>query len=339
MKSIVLEQPKSLNIIEKPKPVPTGDEVLVRIKYGGICGSDIHAYQGSSPFIVFPRVLGHELIGVVEEVKNSKSVFKPGDRVLIDPVFSCGNCYACRVGRHNVCKEIKVFGVHMDGGYQDYVTISEKKLFKLPDKLDFKLGALGEPLSIGFEANSRAEVNGDDTVVIIGAGTIGLMTAIVSKYLGAEVICLDLDNNKLELAHKLGVDHMVNVEKDDPLEKVMEITEGEGASVVIEAVGIPQTIQQSLTYVSAAGRVVVLGLVDKDVPISIVELFKKEVDFLGSRLNNNMFPKVVELLKDENIDLSPLKRFIKIYQVDDVEKGFIDKIDQPEISIKSLIEF
>ncbi len=336
MKSIELKRPEKLVIRDMVKSIPKSHEVLVKIKYGGICGSDIHSYLGTSPFITFPRVLGHELLAYVDD-NNGYNDFKKGDMVVIDPVLSCGECYACSVGRHNVCKDVKVFGVHTDGGFQEYVSIPAENLYKVPNGINPKLAALGEPLSIGFEANYRGKVAAEDTVLVIGTGTIGLMVAAVSKYIGAKVIVTDIDDKKLGIAHKLGVDYIINVRNFNAETRVKELTKGEGASVVIEAVGSIETIKNAINYASPAARVVILGIINKDIPLSISQLIKKEVDFLGSRLNNYMFGKVVEMLN--KVDLSPLLDEIKVYSLEDVEKAFKEKVNTPELSIKSLINF
>lgn len=336
MKSIVLKEPNKLLIENKEVSNVKDDELLIKIKYGGVCGSDLHAYKGESPFVKFPITLGHELVGYIEDNNGSKG-FQKGDMVLIDPVLNCGKCYACRNDRHNVCKDVKVFGAHTDGGFQEYISVPKNNVYKVPEGVDPRLAALGEPLSVGFESTYRANVNSDDTVLVIGTGTIGLMVSIVAKYKGATVIATDIDDSKLELAKKMGADHVINSQKEDLAKKINELTNNEGASVVIEAAGLPQTIKEAIYYSSAAGRVVILGIVDKDVPISISQLIKKEVDFLGSRLNNYMFGKVAKLL--EEIDLSSLLKEIKVYEIDEAKKAFEDKLKNPDISLKSLIKF
>ncbi len=337
MKSAVLEQPEIIKLVDRPVPEINEGEILIKIKYGGICGSDIHAYNGNQPFITYPRVLGHELVGIVEKSKSKE--FDKGEKVVVDPVFSCDECYACRVGRHNVCKEVKVFGVHMDGGFQEFAKLPKKNVFKLPSDVSLKFGALAEPFSIGFEANHRAQVEPGDIVTVIGSGTIGLMVALVAKYIGAEVISIDIDDSKLSIARELGIDYVINSKDSSPYNKIMEITDDEGSPVVIEAVGKEGTIKQTLSLVSAAGRVVILGLTDKEIPVSITEIIKKEVDFLGSRLNKNMFPKVVKMLQDDKINFSLLEDYIDIYEIDKVNDAFENTIKHPGKHIKSLIKF
>lgn len=336
MKSIVLKEPNKLLIEENNIPSVKNEEILIKIKYGGVCGSDLHAYEGESPFVEFPITLGHELVGYVED-NNGAEDFNKGDMVLIDPVLNCGECYACKHDRHNVCKDVKVFGAHTDGGFQEYIAVPKDNVYKVPEGINPKLAALGEPLSVGFEATYRADVTADDTVLIIGTGTIGLMVNIVAKYKGATVIAADIDDSKLKLAQKMGADYIINSKKEDLAAKVKELTNSEGASVVIEAAGLKKTIQDAIYYTSAAGRVVILGIIDDDVPVSISQLIKKEVDFLGSRLNNYMFGKVAKLL--DEVDLSPLLEEIKVYNMEEADKAFQDKLNNPDISLKSLIKF
>lgn len=336
MKSIVLKEPHELLLAEKDRPKVKDEEVLIKIKYGGVCGSDLHAYEGESPFVDFPITLGHELVGYIEDSNGDDDLSK-GDMVLIDPVLSCGECYACKHDRHNVCKNIKVFGAHTNGGFQEYITIPKDNAYKVPKDIDPRLAALGEPISVGFESTYRADVTKDDTVLVIGTGTIGLMVTIVAKYKGATVIATDIDDSKLEMAKQMGADYIINSKKEDLEAKVKKLTNDEGASVVIEAAGLRKTIQDAIHHVSAAGRVVILGIVDDEVPISISQLIKKEVDFLGSRLNNYMFGEVAKLL--EEVDLSPLLKEIKVYEIDEAEKAFKNKLNNPDISLKTLIKF
>ncbi len=337
MDIIKLEKKEVLNVCEVPKPTLKDNEVLIKTKYVGICGSDIHAFLGHNPFISYPRVLGHEIVGITEDSRSD--LFQKGDRVVVDPVLSCGSCYACSIGRHNVCSNLKVFGIHTDGGFQEWVKLKPENLIKIPKELDLKLATLSEPFSIGFEANTRARVNEDDTVTVIGTGPIGLMVSLVAKYIGAKVICLDIDRGRLETAKKLGINYSINTNVDNPLKEIRRITSGEGPSVVIEAVGKAKTIKDTLSYVSSAGRVVILGIIDEDVPISVSEIIKKEVDFLGSRLNRNMFPKVIEMFKNSSIDYSLLMSNIESYDYKSASNVFKNISNSSDNCLKTLLKF
>ena len=335
MKAAILQSPKKIELIKKEIPKLEDNEVLVKIAYGGICGSDVHGYQGDQPFITYPRVMGHEISGVVEKPNNS--IFKKGDHVVIDPVLNCGKCYACNIGRPNVCRNMKVFGIHIDGGFQEYVKLPVKNIHKVNSSIDLKMATLAEPLSIGFEANHRARVKKDDVVTVLGVGTIGIMVTLVAKSQGAKVIAVDINENSLKLAQKLGADKIINANKDDVNEEIKKFTDGEGSSVVIEATGSKKVIQDTLHYVSPAGRVVILTLVDKDLPISIAELIKKEVDFLGSRLSNNFIPDAIEFIENNN-KISLLEDNIKIYPFADIEKVLSGQHESTSNIIKRMVK-
>ncbi len=335
MEAVILKEPGVVVIEKRTADSAAADEVLVQVVYGGICGSDVHGYLGTQPFISYPRILGHEVVGRVVESRSNH--FSPGDRVAVDPVFSCGSCYACRVGRSNVCRDVAVFGVHRDGGFQQLIKLPADNLHRLPDEVSFEQGIFAEPLSIGFEATTRSRVAPSDTVTVIGAGTIGLMVACAAKHFGARVIIADVSEFRTVLAEKLGADRVVNVSSESLSDVVDEETGGEGSSVVIEAVGSDATINQSLELVSAAGRVVILGLTKKPIPLPMSLVIKKEIDLLGSRLNNRLFPQVLRLLAEENLDTSPL--ITDILPFSEAPKAFAAKAAPQDTQIKTLLRF
>lgn len=335
MRGLLLSKPGEFSIIERQVPKVNSGEVLVKIAYAGICGSDIHGYEGTNPFMVYPRILGHEVSGTIAE--DPMGQWSAGTKVVVDPVVACGKCYACRVGRHNVCRDLEVFGVHRDGGYQEIVAVPRQNIALVPTDMDLSVAALAEPISIGFQAAYRSRLNADDFLLILGAGTIGLMVAAVAKSMGARVAITDISDYRLGMAKQVGADHTLNVaEQPDVDTFVKDLTGGEGPSVVIEAVGLPKTIEQSVELVAPAGRVVVLGLV-KEVKISMQQLFKKEVDLLGSRLNTNMFPQAVKLLSEQTSTLRPF--ISKIYPYTEADEAFRDRIAEPEKNIKTLLAF
>ncbi len=296
MLKAVLEEPFKIKLLELDVPVAKKREVLIKVLVAGICGSDLHAYRGTQPFLSYPRVLGHEIAGEIAEVGEGIKELRRGDLVTVDPVFSCGKCYACRVGRGNCCKDVKVIGVHMDGGFSEYITVPADIVCKAPEDIAPEILALTEPLSIGVQANNRADVSGEDIVAILGAGTIGLTSLLVAKSKDCRVIIADLIPNRLKLAKELGADKVVNVREEDLMEAITEFTKGDGASVVIEATGTSKAVEDSIKIASSAGRIVILGLTNDSVRISPIDLIRKELDFKGSRLNNKLFPNVLALL-------------------------------------------
>ena len=296
MRQLVLEAPYKLTWREAPLPKPKTAEALVKVHWVGVCGSDVHAYRGHQPFLSYPRVLGHELgLEVVEVAADNERGLRPGDRATLEPVVSCGQCYPCRHGHPNACEKIQVLGVHADGGLQEYMTLPVKLLHK-SEILDYEALALVEPACIGAQAVNRGRVGPGDFVVVIGSGTIGTAVMQRARAKGATVTSGDILAWKLELARKLGADHVIDM-NDVPraVKEVRQLTSGAGASVVVEAVGLTETIESTVEYVASGGRVVILGVGDQNVTFAQKVFVAKELDFLGSRNSYRVFPEVIRL--------------------------------------------
>ncbi|MCM3412723.1 zinc-binding alcohol dehydrogenase family protein [Metabacillus litoralis] len=303
MKAVQVTGPHQLQIIEKEKPVITdGHEVLVKVKMVGICGSDMHIYHGTNPLATLPRIIGHEVTGEVEAVGQDVTNLAIGDKVVIEPIETCGHCYACRSGRRNVCAELEVFGVHRDGGMQEYLVMPEKLVHKVDSALDWTESVLVEPFTIGAQANWRGDVRNGDVVLVMGAGPIGLCCLKVAKTKGATVIISDLSDDRLEFAKAWGADYTINAWNSNVNEEVMAITKNEGANVVIDAVCIPKTFEDAIEVASVAGRVVVLGFDTKTSNIPQLPITKKEVTIVGSRLQTDQFPEIINLFNNKIIE-------------------------------------
>ena len=295
MKAVYVKEPFSISVVEVPDPqIRRPDEVLIRVLCGGICGSDIGIFNGTNSLATYPRIIGHEFGGVVEEVGPEVKDLRPGDHVAVDPVRSCGSCYACTHGRHNVCRTVEVVGVHRDGGFAEYVTAPEAYVYKVDtSKVDPLYLCLVEPYSIGAEVSARGRISEGDKVLVMGSGPIGIACMQVAKGKGAEVIITDLVDERLALAKRMGADRTVNVRNEDLDAVIAEFTDGEGMPVVVDSVCTVSSFEQAITCTCPAGRVVTLGLKDKPSQIASVSLVKKELDVLGSRLNNYRFPEVI----------------------------------------------
>ncbi len=337
MLKAVLEKPFKLKLLELDVPVAKKKEVLIKVLVAGICGSDLHAYRGTQPFLSYPRVLGHEIAGEIAEIGEGVRGLRRGDLVTVNPVFSCGKCYACRVGRGNCCRDVKVMGVHIDGGFSEYITVPAHIVYKAPEDISPEILVLTEPLSIGAQANNRADVSGEDTVAILGAGTIGLTSLLIAKSKDCKVIIADLISNRLKLARELGADRVVNVREEDLMKVITDFTNGDGASVVIEATGAPQAVENSVKIASSAGRIVILGLTNDSVRISPIDLIRKELDFKGSRLNNKLFPYVLALLS--SIENKARKLITHRFNIKDINKAFELLDRHSEEAIKVLLIF
>ncbi|MEG1985241.1 MAG: zinc-binding alcohol dehydrogenase family protein [Oscillospiraceae bacterium] len=299
MKAVVVESPFNIRISDVPAPkIENPDEVLIKVKCGGICGSDIGIYKGTNSLASYPRIIGHEFGGFVEAVGSKVKNLKVGDLVAVDPVRPCGHCYACTHDRYNVCNDLEVIGVHRDGGFAEYAVAPEKNVYKLdPNKVPAELSCLVEPYSIGVQVNCRAEITADDKVLIMGSGPIGCSIMQVAKSRGAWVMMTDIEDKRLEKAKDMGADLVVNVKHEDLEKIVMENTNNEGIPVVADSVCSLESLPRAMELACPAGRVICLGLRSEPSQIPMVNFTKKELDVRGSRVNKGRFPEVIELFE------------------------------------------
>lgn len=302
MKVIIVNKPGVIELDDKAYPETVGNnEVRLKVKTVGICGSDLHIYQGTNPFVTYPRIIGHEFAGEIETLGSDVQGFKIGNHVVVDPVSSCGLCYACKLERHNVCKSLSVMGVHQNGGMQEYINLPTSSLHKIPDRLSWETAALVEPFTIAAQASSRGRVTSEDKVCVIGAGPIGTAVMMVCKMIGAKVLITDINANRLVMAKKLGADAVINPIETNEKTVFDHFTDQEGFSVVIDAAGFPETYEKSVDITSPAGRVVILGFSPESSAVTQKEITKKELDIMGSRLHTNKFPEVIEWIDKDLI--------------------------------------
>jgi L-gulonate 5-dehydrogenase len=335
MKIGIVETPGKLKIADRDVPKVTNpDDVLIKVKRVGICGSDIHIYHGKNPFATYPRVWGHEFVGEVVETGSAVNGVQTGAHVVVEPIISCGKCYACRQGRGNICETLKVMGVHIDGGCQEYIVVPAANVHVLPAPLSWDEAVLIEPFTIGAQACYRGNVLPGDFVLVMGAGTIGLTALQMAKLAGATVIVTDLVPEKLAYAKSRGADFTINAKEEDLFARVREITGGMGANVTIDAVCIKTSFEQAVEITSAAGRVVELSFNEIKSEIAPVNIIKKELTICGSRLQTKRFPVVIDYLKQGKI---PLEGFItKIYPVADMVEAF-DYVDKNNASVRKVV--
>ncbi|MBV9986782.1 MAG: zinc-binding alcohol dehydrogenase family protein [Chitinophagaceae bacterium] len=295
MKAICVQSPNHIVIEDRPMPLlasPT--DVMLKIRTGGICGSDVHVYHGRSPVATYPRVIGHEIAGEIVETGSAVTDFKIGDRVVMDPVIHCGECYQCRIGRRNVCAKLKVRSAHVDGGFQEYLVLPQQNIYHIPDQLSWEEAAMIEPFTIAEQVCSRAEISKEDIVFILGAGPVGLSILKRVKLAGATCFISDVFDSKLALALTFGADQAINAATMDVRDRILELTQGNGATVVIDAVCSVQSFEQAFRYVCAAGRVIPLGFNSEPSAITQLSIMSREIDVRGSRLHNNKFPIVID---------------------------------------------
>lgn len=338
MRAIKVVEPFKLEIVEIEKPrIKNSGDVLVKIKAGGICGSDLGIYKGTNSLATYPRIIGHEFAGVVEAMGEGVEGIEVGDKVAIDPVISCGECYACTHGRHNVCKSLEVMGVHRDGGFCEYLVVNYKNLYKTSKDISFETLCLVEPFTIGAQINYRGKIGGDDTVLIMGCGPIGLTALQIAKNNGVKVIVSDIIEKRLSMAQKMGADRVVNVKNEDLQIAINEFTNNVGINVVVDAVCSPQTFEQAVEVASPAGRIVVIGLIAQPSDIVQANITKKELTITGSRLSNYKFGDVIKWLDAGQIKPELIKSHV--YNFTEIEKAIDVAIHNPQDVCKIVIKF
>jgi 2-desacetyl-2-hydroxyethyl bacteriochlorophyllide A dehydrogenase len=282
VKAIICEQIDKLELVEHNEPSFGRGEAIVRIRRIGICGTDLHAYKGNQPFFTYPRVLGHELSGIVEQVEDSSGTVKVGDQVSIIPYMHCGHCVACRRGKTNCCTDMKVLGVHIDGGMRERIAVPVSHLLVV-NELSLDEAALLEPLSIGAHAVRRSGLGEGDTALVIGSGPIGLGVMAFAKHRGAKVIAMDIQEERLAFCRQWAkVDETVNA-LENAKARVAELTDGDYPTVVFDATGNARSMQSSFDFVSHGGTLVYVGLVKADLTFNDPDFHKREITLMGSR--------------------------------------------------------
>jgi len=305
MKAVQIVKPNQLEVIDVKKPViDAKNNVLVRMTAAGICGSDVGIYHGTNAAATYPRIIGHEMVGHVAETGEGVTGLKTGDRVIINQVTSCGHCYPCRIGRGNVCDNLKVRGVHIDGGYREFISVPESDCYLLPDSISDEDAVMIEPTTIAIQSCTRAQLDKDDMLLILGAGALGSSILKIARQICSHIIVADIMDNKLEAAKENGAKYTINVQKEYLDAKVKEYTKGHGATVSIDASGTKDSLITLLKVTGNAGRVMTMGFSTAPVEANQFLITSKELDVRGSRLQNRMFGKAIELIKEGKLDLN-----------------------------------
>jgi L-gulonate 5-dehydrogenase len=337
MKEIVITKPHEYAIREVPIPELSNDyEVLVQMKAAGVCGSDHHIYHGANPCSTYPRIPGHENAGVIAKVGSKVTKVKVGDRVVVDLIITCGECYQCKIGRENVCENVRVRGSGADGGFREYFTAPEDDVYIFPESIPFKDAALIEPYAIGAHCTARGRLVSEDIVFILGTGTIGSIILQTCKAKGCTVICCDVNDETLERAKGYGADYIINSKKENIVERVQEFTKGKGVTIAFDSA----CFQGSLTslfevgLVRNAGRIVSLGFVSAPEAISQAMLNQRELDLIGSRMSSYQFEPTIEKFANHAFNLEGIATtFIKFSEI---EKMFY-YMDNPDPKVKKMV--
>lgn len=289
---------ETLSFDETPVPTLTPGHALVEIHAVSLCGTDLHIFEDDFPTDL-PLVQGHEMAGIIREA-DAASGLSAGDRVAIDPVVACGTCRACRIGRANVCQNLSVLGCYEDGGFTEVLSVPVDRLHPVPDDLPLDVAAVGEPASISLQAVSRSEPAAGETALVLGCGPIGLLAALGLAERGVTVIAADTDPDRVALAATFGAAHALTVGAGfpDAAQRTIldELTEGAGPEIIIEATGVPASLENAIRLIAPAGRIVQVGISSRLAGIKIKDLTDKEIDLRGSRNSRRLIPEGLAML-------------------------------------------
>ena len=341
MKTIVLDQPRQLSVVDRPGPRGPGrNEALVRVHRIGICGTDLHAYQGNQPFFTYPRVLGHELGVEVVEIAGSPGNIdgiRAGDRCAVEPYLSCGTCIACRSGKTNCCVRLEVLGVHADGGMRELIAVPVRALHR-SDTLSLDQLALVEPLCVGAHAVARASIEAGERVLVIGAGPIGLSVVQFASLAGAKVLVMDVNRERLEFAREhFQVDAVIE-SGDGGIERVKALTDGDMPTLVFDATGNQRSMTAAFDLPAHGGRLVFVGLFQGDVAFHDPAAHRRELTLLCSRNATAAdFTRVISLLESGRIATSQWISH-RVPFGDGVVGGFPQWLDPQSRFIKAVID-
>ncbi len=312
MKAMLLSEYKQLQVVDFEKPVIGAKDVLVQVRACGICGSDIHGYDGSTGRRIPPLVMGHEAAGVVAEVGDQVTAFQPGDHITFDSMVSCGDCHFCRRGMINLCDNRMVLGVscgdyRRHGAFAEYVAVPQHICFHIPKSLPFEHAAMIEAVSVAVHAANRTPVTLGDTAVIVGSGMIGLLVVQTMRLAGcSQIIAVDLDQGRLDVAKSLGADVGLKADAVDVAAEVRKLTGGRGADVAVEVVGATATIKTAVDSVRKGGAVTLVGNLAPRVELPLQSIVTREISIYGSCASNGEYPACIDLLQSGAIKVEPL---------------------------------
>ena len=340
MKALVLTEYNHFEIHDVPEPPVGPGDVLIQVQACGICGSDVHGMDGSSGRRVPPIIMGHEAAGVIARIGERVTGWQAGDRVTFDSMISCGNCHFCRQGRINLCDNRRVLGVscsefRQEGAFAEYVAVPESIVFRLPDGLSFEHAAMTEPLSVAIHAVGRVPIRLNDTAVVVGAGMIGLLVVQALRAAGCgRILAIDVDAKRLELACRLGADEGFSPNQTDVVAEVLRRTDGRGADVVMEAVGMAATIETAIAAVRKGGSVGLIGNLTPEVPLPLQAVVTREITLYGSCASSGEYPACLDLIARGTIQVEPLVSAVAPL---DEASAWFDRLYQGEDGLMKVI--
>lgn len=310
MKALLLKEYKQLEVTRVPDPEIGPEEVLVQVKACGICGSDVHGYDGHTGRRIPPLIMGHEASGVIAEVGANVKQFTRGDRVTLDSTVYCGQCFHCRRGEVNLCDHRNVLGVscaeyRRHGAFAEFVAVPQHIVYRLPDDLGFEQAALIEAVSIAFHAVNRTPLKLGDSVVVVGAGMIGQLVIQTLRQAGCgKLVAVDLDDNKLRMAQELGADTGINAKSADLQARVLDLTEGRGADLAFEVVGASAPFNTAVASLRKGGSVTLVGNLSPKVEMPLQHIVTRELTLIGVCASSGEYPACIDLMARGRIDVS-----------------------------------
>ncbi|HYE69678.1 MAG TPA: alcohol dehydrogenase catalytic domain-containing protein [Anaerovoracaceae bacterium] len=323
MKAAYYLKKHAIDLVDLDIPQPQKGEALIKVKYAGICGSDLHVYHGAHPTAKFPVIPGHEFVGeLVELGEDACTDIKSGELIVAQPFSACGVCEACITGNDNVCQSLKLLGAHMDGCFAEYVTIPAKKMYRIPSGFDLKLAALAEPLAVAVHDVRRSGLKVGQTALIIGGGPIGIFIAIVAQLAGAEVYISEVSDFRLEFAKNMGFNTLNPMNPDFEMQAA-EVTKGKGFDVVFEVSGSKAGIASMTKLAKISGTVMVVGMASDKHPVDTTSVFLKQLNLLGVRIHSQeAFAAAVDILNNGKLNDQLTRLISKTYALKDVKKAY-----------------
>lgn len=312
MQALLLTNYRQLELTSVERPSVGPEDVLISVRACGICGSDVHGYDGTSGRRIPPLVMGHEAAGIVAEVGSAVERFQVGERVTFDSTISCGRCKPCRRGNVNLCVNRRVLGVscgdyRQHGAFAEFVVVPQNVTYSIPASLSYDEAALLEPVSVALHAVDRVKIESGDRAVVIGTGMIGLLVVQALRVAGCrEIIAVDIDASRLKLARELGATLTINAAQKDPRDMIAEHTDGQGADVAMEVVGNGVALNTAIDSVRRGGRIGLVGNLASEVPFPLQSIVTREITLYGSCASAGEYPQAIDLVASGAINVKPL---------------------------------
>ena len=335
MKAIVWHGPYEVSFEETHVPSPKEDEALIKVSHAGVCGSDLTIYAGKHWRSRPPMVMGHEFAGEIVDARATGTCLKPGDRVVVEPLLSCGRCYACREGAYHVCSSLRLLGVDVDGGFAEYVKAPVERVYRIPESMSMEQAALVEPTAVAVHDVHRSRLQIGDHAVVLGGGPIGLLVAQVARVASSRPVDLvEISDWRLDLARKMGFDP-IDAKRVDVVQEVLRRTEGKGADVLFDAAGAPATAEKLAALTRIHGQVVIVAMPKEFHPVDLAGFALKEIDLTGCRVYNRRdFESAIALIAEKKIDVDSM-----VSHVFPLERGkdALDLARKGDASMKVLV--